>query len=85
MTGSTVLNVILGVVAIGAGLLIVRHRKKLNDQVRKAQERMFGRTVSRVSAGRQTPFVMGIVGVLVILIGAAAVVAAVARIYLTTR
>ncbi|MEV7800842.1 hypothetical protein AB0O14_17270 [Microbacterium foliorum] len=82
MSESTLPNLIFGVVAICAGLLIVRYRKKLNEQVYASQKRMFGKRASQVSAGRQTPFMMGIVGVIAIVIGGAVVLSAVARIYL---
>lgn len=82
MSDSTLPNVIFGVVAICAGLLIVRFRTKLNERIYESQRKMFGRRVARVSAGRQTPFMMGIVGILAIVIGIVVVSAAIAKIFL---
>lgn len=82
MCDSTLPNVIFGVIAICAGLVIVRFRTKLNEMVFESQRRMFGRRAARISAGRQTPFMMGIVGAIAIGIGVVAVSAAVARVLL---
>lgn len=86
MCDSTLPNVIFGVIAICAGLVIVRFRTKLNEMVFESQRRMFGRRAARISAGRQTPFMMGIVGAIAIAIaigiGVVAVSAAVARVLL---
>ncbi|KQZ24030.1 hypothetical protein ASD43_06480 [Microbacterium sp. Root553] len=62
--------------------MIVRFRTKLNEMVFESQRRMFGRRAARISAGRQTPFMMGIVGAIAIGIGVVALSAAVARVLL---
>ena len=67
--GSILANLILGILAVISGVLIVRHRRRLNDSVFKAQELMLGRRIARVSAGRQTPFMMGLVGLSFVLVG----------------
>lgn len=56
-------NLIVGVLAVTMGILTVRHRRRLNDVIYKTQRTMFGRRTADVSAGRQTPLMMGGVGV----------------------
>lgn len=55
---------------------VVKKRKMMNDLIQDSQRRMFGERVARVSAGRQTPLMVGIVGVLIVLVGVAMVVGA---------
>lgn len=67
-------NLIFGISAICLGLLIVRYKKTLNDLIYLSQKKMFGRKAAQASAGRQTPFMMGVVGVLATIIGCVVVV-----------
>lgn len=67
-------DLIVGLFVVGAGILIVRHRVGLNRHMFKTQQSMFGSRAARFSAGRQTPFMMGVVGVLTVLLGATMVV-----------
>lgn len=62
-------NLIVGVLAVIMGILTVRHRRRLNDVIYKSQRTMFGRRAADVSAGRQTPLMMGVVGVGIVGIG----------------
>jgi hypothetical protein len=69
-------NLIVGIGVIIAGLAVVKKRKMMNDLVQDSQRRMFGERIARVSAGRQTPLMMGVVGVLIVLVGIAMVAGA---------
>lgn len=62
-------NLIVGVGLIITGIAIVRNRRALNQYMFETQTKLLGRKVARVSAGRQSPAVMGVVGVLVVGLG----------------
>ncbi|MEX0161521.1 MULTISPECIES: hypothetical protein [unclassified Microbacterium] len=64
-------NLIVGIGLLCVGIAIVWKRRALNEYMYNSQKRMFGEKAARVSAGRQTPFMMGIVGVLTAILGVA--------------
>lgn len=71
---SILANLIVGPIVFLGGMLIVRYRKPLNALVFRQQEAMFGRRLARMSAGRQQPWALGIVGSAVMLMGIAVLV-----------
>lgn len=64
-------NLIVGIALLCAGIVIVWKRKAHNDYMYDSQTRIFGEKAARVSAGRQAPFMMGVVGVLIVILGVA--------------
>ncbi|MER7448621.1 hypothetical protein [Microbacterium sp. NPDC097977] len=64
-------NLIVGVGVFLSGMATVWKRKPLNELMYRSQKRMFGEKAASVSAGRQTPFMMGVVGVLIAGLGVA--------------
>lgn len=68
-------NLIVGLGLICVGVIIVRRRRALNRYMFESQRRLLGRRVARVSAGRQSPAMMGVVGVLIVGLGLAMVTA----------
>lgn len=66
---SILANLIVGPLAFVGGILIVRYRNPLNALVFRQQEAMLGRRMARMSAGRQRPWVLAIVGSGVMLMG----------------
>lgn len=76
-TSSILPLLVLGIIVLCSGLLIVRFRRRLNHQIHESQKRMFGEKTARFSAGRQTPFMMGVVGTVATALGSAMVVAGV--------
>ncbi|MBP5802310.1 hypothetical protein [Microbacterium maritypicum] len=62
-------NLIVGVFTIALGVLIIRYRRPLNEAVFKTQRSMFGERIAQASAGRQKPFMMGVVGAWTVLVG----------------
>ncbi|MGH3691690.1 MAG: hypothetical protein ACRDWD_09155 [Acidimicrobiia bacterium] len=67
--GTILPNVIVGVITVALGILIIRYRRPLNEAVFKTQRSMFGEWIAQASAGRQKPFMMGVVGAFAVLIG----------------
>ncbi|KTR78458.1 hypothetical protein NS234_03085 [Microbacterium oxydans] len=67
--GTILPNLIIGLLALVLGMLTIRYRRRLNDAVYKNQKAMFGQRAARASAGRQTPFMMGVVGAGIVLVG----------------
>ena len=67
--GTILPNLIVGLFAVAIGILIIRYRRPLNEAVFKSQRSMFGERIAQASAGRQRPFMMGVVGALTVLIG----------------
>ncbi|CAN7156718.1 hypothetical protein LJR042_000134 [Microbacterium maritypicum] len=67
--GTILPNLIFGLMAVVLGMLTIRYRRRLNDAVYKNQKAMFGQRAAQASAGRQTPFTMGVVGAGIILVG----------------
>lgn len=66
---SILANLIVGPLAFVGGILIVRYRNPLNALVFRQQEAMLGRRMAQKSAGRQQPWVLGVVGSGVMLMG----------------
>lgn len=66
---SILANLIVGPIVFVGGILIVRFRKPLNALVFRQQEAMLGRRMAQMSAGRQQPWVLGVVGSVVMLMG----------------
>lgn len=62
-------NLIVGLIVLTLGILVVKFRATLNDQIYRSQKSMLGRRIADASAGRQKPFVMGLVGFFFALIG----------------
>ncbi|MGN7966515.1 hypothetical protein ACTJKK_10605 [Microbacterium sp. 22179] len=58
MTG-TIANLVVGSLTVVIGVLIVRYRKALNKRVFDKQTEFFGRRLAQMSAGLQTPTMMG--------------------------
>lgn len=71
--GVIVPNLIVGTLVICMGFLVVWRRKALNEFVYDSQKKLLGPRVARASAGRQTPFMMGLVGAFIVIIGIAMV------------
>ena len=71
-------NLLVGVLVIVLGIVVIRHRTRLNGFMFSAQKSMLGERYARASAGRQTPWMMGTVGVGIICIGLAMTAAGVA-------
>lgn len=67
--GTILPNLIVGVITVALGILIIRYRRPLNEAVFKTQRSMFGARVAQASAGRQKPFMMGVVGAFGVLLG----------------
>ncbi|NJI58288.1 hypothetical protein HCX50_02465 [Microbacterium oxydans] len=68
--GTIVPNLIFGSVAFVSGVLILVFRRRVNAWVFRSQKVVLGERVARASAGRQRPWMMGVVGVFVALMGA---------------
>lgn len=68
---------LVGIALICMGVFVVRRRQSLNEYIQESQRKLLGRKVAAVSAGRQTPFMMGVVGVLITLIGISLTTAAI--------
>lgn len=62
-------NLVFGIVLAVAGALAIRFRVRLNGWVYRSQESVLGRRVADKSAGRQKPFVLGLVGLFAALMG----------------
>lgn len=62
-------NLTIGIILVLVGILIIKHRARVNRWVYSEQEMTFGRRVAKYSAGRQSDTMMGGVGVLVVLVG----------------
>lgn len=62
-------NLAVGSLTVVIGVLIVRHRKALNKLVFHKQTEFFGRRLAQMSAGRQTPTMMGVIGCLFVGLG----------------
>lgn len=75
--GTIVPNLIFGIILVGAGLFVTRNRRRVNAWVYKEQQRHVGQKVADISAGKQTPFMMGVVGVFISFVGVAMLVGAV--------
>lgn len=60
--GTLIPNFVFGILAIVGGVLIIRYRRRLNEWVFKSQDSLLGRRAANASAGRQKPFVLGVVG-----------------------
>lgn len=74
---STILpNLIVGVILVVTGILITRYRRRMNEWVYEEQKKILGQRMADISAGRQTPFMMGVVGVFISLVGVWALVGA---------
>lgn len=58
-----IMNMLIGALVIISGVAIIRFRVSLNKSIQESQRAMFGRRLSRISAGKQTPLMMGVVGV----------------------
>ncbi|WP_374168959.1 hypothetical protein ABRP18_000645 [Microbacterium sp. WHRI 7836] len=67
--GTILPNLIFGLLAVVLGILIICYRRPLNEAVFKTQRSMFGERIAQASAGRQKPFMMGVVGAWTVLIG----------------
>jgi uncharacterized membrane protein len=78
--GNVIPNLIFGSLVLTSGILIIRFRRQVNESVFKRQKRVFGDSAAKMSAGRQTPFMMGTVGCGFVAIGLIMVGFAVARI-----
>lgn len=72
---SVVPSVITGAIAVVAGILVLIYRKQINAKLRERQRSLFGERATSVSAGRQSPFMMGVVGVLIVGVGICVIVA----------
>lgn len=68
--GTIVPNLIFGSVAFVSGVLILVFRRRVNAWVFRSQKVVLGERVARASAGRQRPWMMGVVGVFVASMGA---------------
>ncbi|PRB63628.1 hypothetical protein CQ034_09035 [Microbacterium sp. MYb45] len=68
--GTIVPNLIFGSVAFASGLLIIIFRRRVNNWVFRSQKIVLGERVARASAGRQSPWMMGVVGIFFALMGA---------------
>ncbi len=66
-------NAVVGAIAIAVGWAVIVHRTRLNALVQRKQRSYFGARAQNMSSGRQTPFQMGLVGCVAIVIGLIAV------------
>lgn len=69
MLTAIIANLIIGPILVIGGIVIIRFRAPLNRMVHQQQKQMFGRRAADAFAGRQRPWMLGIVGVMVICMG----------------
>lgn len=61
--GVIVPGLIFGPIVIILGLYIVRNRVRVNRSVYRAQQTFVGKRAANASAGKQSPWMMGVVGI----------------------
>ncbi|GGM44376.1 hypothetical protein [Microbacterium saperdae] len=77
---SIVANLIVGVFVFVGGIVIIRFRKPLHAFVLQSQKAMLGERAAQLSAGRQKPWVLGVVGAFACGMGVAMVTGAIVAI-----
>ncbi|MFJ2550678.1 hypothetical protein [Microbacterium sp. NPDC087591] len=77
---SIIANLIVGAFVFVFGILLIWFRKPLNTFVFQSQKTLLGERVAQLSAGRQKPWVLGIVGAFACGMGVAAVTSAIVAI-----
>ena len=67
-------KLIVGIIAIAAGILIVKFRVTITKTSVEGQRAMFGKSVGRTMQRRATPFWTGFVGFIAMAVGVIAIV-----------